>query len=358
MSAADIAAMLRIASRSPSAHNTQPWAPRIVEPDTIEVSVVPARTLPAGDPSFRDLVLALGAWCESLAVAAAADGRSIDVEPLDALSRLDELPLDGPADPEDPVLRIRVLDAPSASPYTVQDVLARRVFRGTLGALDWTAPALPPWLGVRELDDGAMTRLVRLGVAYIASRPSVAAELLHWLRLSPEHPNYRRDGMTDRMLMIPRPLATLATPFTRHSRLRDPAIAVGGAFARAVEGIERSVRLPPVTAGLGPRHIVLVVDARKLGGDVPSATEAMDSRIGAPEPTVLEAGRQLQRLWLHVHTIGGVVSPHSEIIDSPHAHGRLRRRLGLRRSEVALAVFTVGRALGEVPVSPRLTDTR
>ena len=116
------------------------------------------------------------------------------------------------------------------------------------------------------------------------------------------------------------------------------------------------MRLPPVKAGSGPRHIVLVVDARKLGGDVPSATEAMDSRIGAPEPTVLEAGRQLQRLWLHVHTLGGVVSPHSEIIDSPHAHGRLRRRLGLRRSEVALAVFTVGRALGEVPVSPRLTD--
>jgi len=35
---------------------------------------------------------------------------------------------------------------------------------------------------------------------------------------------------------------------------------------------------------------VLVVDARTLGGDVPSATEAMDSRIGAPEPTALEAG--------------------------------------------------------------------
>ena len=27
MSATDIAALLRIASRSPSAHNTQPWAP-------------------------------------------------------------------------------------------------------------------------------------------------------------------------------------------------------------------------------------------------------------------------------------------------------------------------------------------
>ena len=99
-----------------------------------------------------------------------------------------------------------------------------------------------------------MTRLVRLGVAYIASRPSVAEELLHWLRLSPEHPNYHRDGMTDRMVMIPRPLATLATPFTRRPRRRDPAIAIGGAFARAVEGIERTVRLPPVTAGSGPRH--------------------------------------------------------------------------------------------------------
>lgn len=364
--APDLAAYIRIAGRSPSAHNTQPWSPRIVAPDTIEVAVVPGRTLPAGDPSFRDLILALGAWCESVAIAAAADARSIEVEPLEALGRLDRLPLDGPADPEDPVLRLRVRDAAGESPYSVRDVLGRRVYRGELDPLAWIPPTgLPEWLGIREVDAGAMRRLIRLGVAYTASRPSVAEELVRWLRLSPAHPDYERDGMTDRMLGIPRPLAALAAPFTRRSRLRDPAIAVGGALGRALESAERSVRLPQADSAAGPQHIVLVADARRLAGTalahdsvVPSATQAMDSRIGAPEPAVLEAGRQLQRLWLHVHRLGGVVSPHSEIIDSPHAHGRLRRRLGLRRSEVALAVFTVGRPHGtridQVPRSPRL----
>ncbi|NQX26027.1 hypothetical protein HQQ81_01500 [Microbacteriaceae bacterium VKM Ac-2854] len=342
---------IAVAGRTPSAHNTQPWAPRIVAPDTVEVAVVPSRTLPAGDPSFRDLVLALGAWCESLSIAA---GRAIEVETLEPLHHLDELPLTGPAG--EPVLRLRVSEEPADSAFTAADVLQRRVYRGELAGLPWTAPPLPPGLSIREIDPGAMARLVRLGVAYTASRPSVAEELLHWLRLSPAHPNYHRDGMTERMLMMPRPVAALAAPFTRRSGLRDPAIRVGGTLGRMLEGLERSVRLPPATASAGPRHVVLVADARRLGGDVVSATEAMDSRIGAPEAAVLDAGRELQRIWLHVHRLGGVVSPHSKIIDSPHAHGRLRRRLGLRRSEVALAVFTVGRALGDVPVSPRLTD--
>ncbi|NQX26017.1 hypothetical protein HQQ81_01450 [Microbacteriaceae bacterium VKM Ac-2854] len=354
----DLSEWIAVAGRTPSAHNTQPWAPRIVAPDTVEVAVVPARTLPAGDPSFRDLVLALGAWCESLSIAA---GRAIEVEPLEPLRHLDELPLVGPVG--DPVLRVRITDRPGDSAFTPQDVLERRVSRGELAALPWVAPALPPGLGIREIDPGAMARLVRLGVAYTASRPSVAEELLHWLRLSPAHPNYHRDGMTDRMLMMPRPVAAVAAPFTRRARLRDPAIRVGGAFGRMLEGLERTVRLPQATASAGPRHVVLVADARRLGGAEfeehrVSATEAMDSRIGAPEFAVLDAGRELQRIWLHVHRLGGVVSPHSEIIDSPHAHGRLRRRLGLRRSEVALAVFTVGRAVGDVPISPRLTDAR
>lgn len=349
----DLAPWIRIAGRTPSAHNTQPWAPRITGPDTVELAVLPARTLPAGDPSSRDLVLALGAWCESLSIAA---GRAVEIEPLEPLRHLDELPLTGPA--SDPVLRIRLLERPADSPFTAEDVLERRVYRGELGALAWTAPALPPGLGIREIDPGAMARLVRLGVAYTASRPSVAEELLHWLRLSPEHPSYHRDGMTDRMLGLPRPVAAVASAFTRRSRLRDPAIALGGTLGRMLEGVERSVRLPVATASNGPRHVVLVADARRLGAEVVSATEAMDSRIGAPEAAVLDAGRELQKIWLQVHRLGGVVSPHSEIIDSPHAHGRLRRRLGLRRSEVALAVFTIGRPLGAVAVSPRLTDDR
>lgn len=363
-----LAAYVRVAGRSPSAHNTQPWSPRIVD-GAIEVAVVPGRTLPAGDPTFRDLLLGLGCWVESVAIAAAQDGSGVSVEPLPALSRLDAMPVSGPADPAQPVVRLRLTEKNPSTPFTPADVRDRRVFRGPLlpAADIWSAaPPLPASLRLLEVDAPAMTHLTRLGLAFTASRPAVAAELVQWVRLRPDHPRYRLDGMTDTMLGLPAPVARLAAPFTRRPRLHDTALALGGVLGRTMEGLGRDRPLPrreDPPAGDRVRHLVLVAgpgagqgdDLRGTGGRT-SATEAADSRIGVSELAALEAGRSLQRLWLHAHTRGVVVSPHSEVIDSPLAHGALRRRLGLRRSEVALAVFSAGRASAAVPRSPRLTD--
>lgn len=359
-----LSAYVRDAARSPSAHNTQPWSPRVVD-GTIELAVVPGRTLPAGDPTFRDLLLGLGAWVESVAISAAQDGWRVAVEPLPPLSRLDELPVGGPADPSNPVVRLRFFAPGDATPFTPEHVRDRRVFRGRLlpAADIWrSAPALPPSLRLLEIDAPAMAHLTRLGLAFTASRPDVAAELVQWLRLRPDHPRYRLDGMTDAMLALPTPLARLAAPFTRRPRLHDAALAVGGVVGRTVEGLGRDQPLPRPPATVPEqrvRHLVLVADPGAgpgIEGSRTSLTEAADSRIGVTETSAIDAGRVLQRLWLHAHTHGVVVSPHSEVVDSPLAHGALRRRLGLRRSEVALAVFSAGRAGAPVPRSPRLTD--
>lgn len=364
--------LVLLASRAPSAHNTQPWSPRLVR-GAVEVSVVPSRTLPAGDPTFRDLVLSLGAWVESFAIGAAALGRRVVVEPLPALEHLDELPVTGPADPAAPVLRITAPSAstrakPYSTPFTPDDVRRRRVHRGRLrgrpGAFDdLSALALPRWLSLRRLDDRAMGQLSRLGIAFTASRRTVADELLHWLRLSPAHPQYHRDGMTDAMLAMPAALARLSAPATRRAALRDPIVAVAGVIGRTAESLGRDAPLPPYARSLAasppdaPEHLVLVADTRAAGVDETiSLTEAMDSRIGLPERNVLEAGRVLQRLWLHARVQGMAVSPHSELIDSPAAHGILRRRLSLGRADIALSVFSTGEPVGPVARSPRLTD--
>ncbi|PPF62679.1 hypothetical protein C5E11_10425 [Clavibacter michiganensis] len=364
--------LVLLASRTPSPHNTQPWSPRIVD-GTIEVSIVPGRTLPAGDPTFRDVIMSLGAWIESLAIGAAEAGFATDVTVLPALSELDSLPISGPADATRPVFRIALSPADhdategtsSSNPFTAAEVKERRVYRGALvgepevfAHLD--SLQLPPWLSLRSLDDGAMKQLSTLGIAFTASRAMVANELLHWLRLDPRHPRYHRDGMTDAMLVMPRPLARIAAPFTRRARLRDPLVAVAGPVARLLEGLGRDAALPTgVTDERGaPTHHVLVANSRAAGiDDILSVTEAMDSRIGVTEPHALEAGRVLQRLWLHAHRQGLAISPHSELIDSPAAHGALCKRLGLSRSDVALSVFSAGVAQTDrVPRSPRLTD--
>lgn len=380
---ARLAGYVRAAGRAPSAHNTQPWAPRVVD-GAVEVSVVPSRTLPAGDPTFRDLLLSLGTWVESLAVVAAADGLVVSVEPLPALCLLEDLPVEGPADPERPVLRLTFTDADADADadasaggvtpgltttdgFTAAHVRDRRVFRGTLlPAPDvWrNSPRLPAWLRLLEVDDPAMRQLVRLGTAYTASRPSVAAELVRWLRLSPDHPRYALDGMTDQMLALPAPVARLASPFTRRPALHDPLVAMAGMVGRAAEGLGRGrplPRRPEDQSDVRVRHLVLVADpgARAGTAEVSGAgrapvTQPVESRIGIPEDAAVEAGRALQRLWLHAHVEGLVVAPHSEVVDSPAAHGALRRRLGLRRSEVALSVFSTGIASGPVARSPRL----
>ncbi|RFA10405.1 hypothetical protein B7R54_15230 [Subtercola boreus] len=456
-----LASLITLAGRAPSPHNTQPWSPHIVGGGgdavagatgsaadggaagdgasggasggggaasgadaggaAIEVCVVPSRTLPAGDPSFRDVVLALGAWVESFAIGAAEAGFDTRVETLAQLERLEELPLTGPADGARPVLRVSLvptgtpagtpppptgtppatgsvrstslppvappgtaLPTPAAStgtppgtapahrahPFTSADVRDRAVFRGRLVGhpATWDTLSdvdLPPWLTLRRLDDKAMAYLSRLGIAFTASRPSVAKELLQWLRLDPAHPRYTRDGMTDAMLGIPAPLARLAAPATRWRRIQNPLVGAAGVVGRAAESLERARTLRPLALSLSESdpesatHLVLVANARLAAlDDGPRTTAAMDSRIGVSEPDALEAGRVLQRLWLHAHTLGLVVSPHSELIDSPLAHGLLRKRLSLGRSDVALSVFSAGVASGEVPRSPRLTDDR
>ncbi|MCU1476084.1 MAG: hypothetical protein JWQ64_777 [Subtercola sp.] len=373
--------LILLASRSPSPHNTQPWSPRVVTTAVdrlcVEVAIIPSRTLPAGDPSFRDVVLSVGAWVESFGIGAAAAGHDIEVETLPALLRLQELPLSGPADPAAPVVRVSLVEPrlgdstdaeTSTEPFTPDDVRNRAVFRGRLAGHPETWENLsdvdlPPWLSLRRLDDRAMAYLSRLGIAFTGSRRSIAHELLQWLRLDPAHPRYTRDGMTDVMLRIPKPLARLAAPVTRYAHLRDPLLAAAGVVGRTSESLERARTLRPLAISLAessadsPTHLVLVANARLAAADdTTQITAAMDSRIGVSEADALQAGRILQRLWLHAHTRGLSVSPHSELIDSPLAHGLLRKRLSLGRSDVALSVFSVGVAVGEVPRSPRLTD--
>ena len=367
--------LILLASRSPSAHNTQPWSPRIVE-ETVEVSVVPSRTLPAGDSTFRDVVLALGAWVESFAIGAADRGYAIDLEVLPMISDLDELPITGPADPDSPVLRIAVHPAAESAPtgpagtggpvpFTPEDVRQRAVYRGALAGdpglfADLTDSELPSWLSLREIDPAVIGHLSRLGIAYTASRKDVGEELLHWLRLSPRHPHHDLDGLTAEALLMPDWAARIAAPFTRRARLRNPALAVGVVVGRAVESYHRTKPLPRngrsvVGNAAAGRHFVLVANARNAGlTHLLGAAEALTSQIGMPEPLVVDAGRALQRLWLQASREGAAVSPHSELIDSPAAHAALRKRLGLGRADVALAVFSAGRPLGAVPRSARL----
>ncbi|WP_328345736.1 nitroreductase [Micromonospora sp. NBC_00421] len=304
--------------RAPSAHNTQPWRLRY-EPDAVRIGWDPAYTLPAADPTGRDLRLSLGAFVETCLIVAA-----------DAGLRLEYL-----ADHDERHRWVGLLrPAPHRypTPFRTTDVWERRTHRGTLAggvepdvlaALD--AVARPAGGGgVRTVPRadrlGALLRAADRG-SY--ADPAVVAELRRWLRLDPTHPDYHADGLTDRCLALSRPAAA------------------GLRVALAGYPLLRPLGLPRLLAAAGG-------DPLAHGGTVLVllAPEHLD-RSGQ-----VEFGRVLLRSWLTLHTAGLAAHPLSQLIDVAATRAALGTLLDVAPQRL-LHVTRVGRPTRPAPRSAR-----
>ncbi|MFT4219756.1 MAG: hypothetical protein QM611_04480 [Microbacterium sp.] len=343
------------ARSAPSAHNTQPWAPRIVD-GAIELGVAAGRTLPIGDPTGRDTLVGLGAWTEAAAIAAAHAGRRLEVEALPAMRDPEAVVL---ARRADPVARLTLGD--EADDDELWSALgARLTYRGPVqrvpGFLSAVAATVPDGMRLVPIAARDLTRFATLGFADILARRGVAEELAAWLRLSPRHPRYELDGLSDRVLLLPRAAAAAGAPFTRRRRLRDAAAFLarhGGDLVRRT-----LLEVPVEAAGdaADADHFALVVDSNELSlGSGAELTRVLNSPLGLPAETVFDAGRALMRVWLQAAQQGIAFAPHSEVLDSALAQGELEYRLGLGRRAVPLFVASVGRPVEQSPPrSPRL----
>ncbi|MEV4832172.1 nitroreductase [Micromonospora sp. CA-248260] len=303
--------------RAPSAHNTQPWRLRY-EPDAIRIGWDPAHTLPAGDPTGRDLRLSLGAFVETCLIVAA-----------DAGLRLDYL-----ADHDEHHRWVGLLrPAPDRypTPFRTTDVWERRTDRGhlaagvdgdTLTAVD--AVARPAGGSVRTVPQaGRLGALLRAADRRLYADPAVVAELRRWLRLDPTHPGYHADGLTDRCLALSRPAAT---------------------------GLRAALAGYPVLRPLGlPRLLAAAAgDPLAQGGTVLVlvAPDHLD------EPGQVEFGRVLLRTWLTLHTAGLAAHPLSQLIDVPTTRTALGALLDVAPQRL-LHVARVGRPTRPAPRSAR-----
>lgn len=300
--------------RAPSAHNTQPWT-LDYRTDEIVIGVDPARVLPRSDPTGRDLELGLGAFVETCLIVAADLGLAVDA---------DRSP--------DGAVRLVPAAAVYPTPFTAADIAARRVARGRYvpGPLDATVlAALGP--GLIAVPARSLAADLVEADRWMFGTPAVAVELRDWLRLTPRHPRYAEDGLTDRALELS---------------------GVEAAFLRAALGgyrVTRRLGLARLLAASGAGLLrydgtVLVLAATGASGGAPGPDEGCD-RVGA--------GRRLLRAWLLLAGLGLAVHPLSQVIDCPVTAARLAARVGAP----PLAVFRVGRPLTEPPRSARLSIT-
>ncbi|HTJ36912.1 MAG TPA: hypothetical protein VL738_27120 [Dactylosporangium sp.] len=301
--------------RAPSAHNTQPWMLRY-RADAVDVHWDPARELPDSDPTRRDLFLSLGAFVEACLIVAADAGLPVRAEVAvhDAQRR---------------VARLLPAGAAYATPFTTAALERRRCARGAYepGELDPAVVAeVAAGADLRRVPCRALAGELAAADRHMFGTPVVAAELREWLRLSPRHPRYALDGLTDRAMGLSRAeasgLAAVLAPgvYPLARRLGAPAL-----LAAASRGLLRY------------DGSVLVLAGRAAGPD-----------------DLVEHGRALLRVWLGLSERGLAVHPLSQILDYAATADRLAAVVAPAPGERLLAVFRAGRPLREPVRSSRI----
>ena len=296
------------ASRAPSPHNTQPARWRFAE-GRIELHECVDRRLAVGDPTGRDHAIALGAAWEGMAIALSERGFRVG-----AMQRL--------ANDKGPVRGVGFANVePGAKPDPLAlAVRMRRSYRGTFPAadvaarsrLDELALRWPSVTWVREA--GALARIGREydeAVAAGLRDPAFAKELYAWMRFSPRHPAWFRDGLAADCLAL------------------SPLEAWGGQLAMR-PGVVR------VFAALGLAGM-LVSEAAK----VRSAT-ALALLLAPRSEDPFATGRAFYRFWLDLAASGFSAVPMSALADSPEHSRRLVARHAPGKDLALINVFRAG----------------
>ncbi len=309
-----VAAMVGVAARAPSVHNTQPWRFRVAD-NALEVYADRTRRLAAVDSAGREMLISCGAALYGLRLAARS---------LGYLPRVSLLP-----DPRQPelVARLRLGRSEPCTPAE-RDLLAAVPHRhtqrepfsgdplpaGLLAALQHDAIAEGAALALIQ-GPGAYQRLAELVAAagrWQRRDRLVRGELARWTRLPG---SVARDGIPARALPA------------RVSRLR------GTAMGR-----------------LAPRDFCPGAGSGEVAGGGPAAATAVLLTAGDKAADWLRAGQALHRLLLHAATRWVVASMNTEPLESPALRGLVSARLGLRGApQVVLQLGTARTA----PATPR-----
>lgn len=147
---ATVRAVLTMATRAPSVHNSQPWRWR-VGPHSLSLHADPSRRLPHADPDRRNLLVSCGISLQHAVVALAANGWH---------AKVDRLP--DPADP-DHLATISVVEQPAAE---LDFVLAAAIGRRRTDRRVYSTWPVP-WgdialMGARAARAGVMLRQIDL----------------------------------------------------------------------------------------------------------------------------------------------------------------------------------------------------
>ena len=301
---ADHRRVLTAALRAPSAHNAQPWRIRIGS-EGYELHYDHHDYLPA-DPDDRDAYLCMGAFCETLVLAAARDGLVADIRQVLNRSGND----------------LHVADV-TLRPGGTADPLAAAIGDRATNRSRYTAEPLPAALTGRLSELGCVlvptnqvARIVRQASVLSWRDRRFVGDLQAWVRDDPAS----RSGMTPRQLGL----------------AGYEWLALRAAFGLG--------RLPaPLALAYSGRDIRLLAEA--------PAVAILCAESDRPADLV-EAGRRLLRAWVTICAEGFGYHPISIAID--RADSRPDVAALAQHAGTPVAMFRIGRPTAAAMGSNRL----
>ena len=318
-----LADALHHASLAPSGHNAQPWAVQVSGPGRLRLGTARERWLPAVDPENRETLLSLGCFLENFAVAARAHGLDPDVWVAGTSA----------SDPE--ILEVALREV-RPQPFPLERIRRRRTVRGDHLPRELTREDVrtltAPFAGLAAYFPAGSTAARWLAGATIeanraqASRDPAQEELSRWIRWSDDEARRHRDGLTPDSMEI----TGVAGWYVRHF-MSPESVQAQGFRERGVETVRRQLR--------------------SYGGWL--VVTSPDASVSS----LLDTGRQLQRMLLGVRERRIAVHPMSQALEESPIKEEVAPTLGLSgRVQLLLRVGYVERY--PEPVSPRRPVTR
>ncbi len=314
MTADQLRVIVRAAMAAPSVHNVQPARWRI-DGETLVLLEDTARRLAVGDPRGNDAAISLGAAAEGAAIAASGAGLTTRIERLTGeesgalrkVARLSFAP-GGVPDPLLPVLETRASWRGAFLPPSAQDHAAAAALAGEDRVIITDPSAIAR---TATLYDRASYAIMR-GDAF-------RAELRHWMRLSPRHRDWARDG------------------------LNAAAMQLSGIAAAGAGAVLGPLFRPLAALGLAP---ALLAEAKTFAH---AAAVVLFHRPADEDP--FESGRAFHRLWLAIDAAGLGGNVLAALADDPAASAALRDAHGIGAGRRLVSALRIGRRDG--PGFPR-----
>jgi hypothetical protein len=288
--------ILLLASLAPSGHNTQPWFVRYLAPYHWIIGNDKSKWLPAVDPTQRETMLSIGAFCENLEYAANSFGYGCDWKLL-AITNQD-----------DRVMEVKLIKKGSNNTFDVAKIKTRRTVRSDflsdllkqedITYLVDSEPGFIHYLPNTSKESKFIDEQTIEANRLQAYRNPAQQELSDWTRFSNKNANKYRDGLTTASMEIEGVSGWVVRNFYDTDNVLTKDFR-----ERSIDRIKQEVS---ASAGW-----ILIT--------------SKDNSVA----TLLETGRRMERLFLKVRERNIAIHPMTQILEEPSTNASLNRSIGI-----------------------------